>query len=958
MYRHLSTLLIVLGTGLAYAQTASEPEVWKQFRQAYPFHTQVVALTPADSEGRRAMILSEPPPHVTVDGLKKVLGPAALKVQLLKHPIGVDGWVKDALVDLEAVPESQVNEMVSAVHWYAFGTTYKASALVLPAVPIKERPRVDLSFTMSDLEDHILASQELFSNPETATPMTVAGLLQAKKAGLFYSSKRGAVVWIVPKGSDLSRTGKTIRRFALDSDLILGAAANETNVAIVARERSVPIEYLPPLRAETILLLASAEGTQLEQSYERNYVYAGRTKDDLDWAPILLSPELIDTEYGSLLNITDQLLKSWSESGKVKYARFQYPPPAIKFPFPEGLYKNAHVQEVTYNWNTSGFGYVVKGPALELFAVNRTGALPVSYISGMNSVLRQKEDRAYGFFASTNDPNLARVVQYGALYQIFRRYKITGPKKHVPTIDRPGADLVSSLHSKLYEALRQDWSAKEQRLVAEDPSEAAALHDQFAKFRKFQTALREVQREPEGLKTLAECLADGGFTYNCAVSFPKTSPIPEAMALSANQLFRQVLLTPDDRQQVMDARLAKNERRDTGWIKTPSVVLSSNPGLVGGHNIRANVFEFRTSPALRAGQTRIVEENGRWIVNMSEADRAKASSLVPWLRTVVEDGRGASNVEIESELAKVRAVRQSREAALGLSRAEATAPRSYETRNTALRQSAVGYTQSGKPHDGVLAARAADLSRLGPSLLISRESGNRYLVIEPFQTAQAGLAPPVTEARARDLESVTELLADAYSKGNVGVHLKGLSLQDALAFKKTAEFRIEAQTGKKVEINAFVERDGELTGELTGKTLATLAETRYDFANPKISAPEITEVEEGLERGTRVDYKLEFKSLELTRPSLFMRVRLFFKNGVVRPAQHVIEAALGKALLKIQTMRGRSLTVNNRLAMLTIKAELAKVCPPETDMHIELADMYLMELSRPIQDDARIRAQS
>jgi len=98
--------------------------------------------------------------------------------------------------------------------------------------------------------------------------------------------------------------------------------------------------------------------------------------------------------------------------------------------------------------------------------------------------------------------------------------------------------------------------------------------------------------------------------------------------------------------------------------------------------------------------------------------------------------------------------------------------------------------------------------------------------------------------------------------------------------------------------------------------------------------------------------------LELTRPSLFMRVRLFFKNGVVRPAQHVIEAALGKALLKIQTMRGRSLTVNNRLAMLTIKAELAKVCPPETDMHIELADMYLMELSRPIQDDARIRAQS
>src|SRR5262249_17486653 len=148
-----------------------------------------------------------------------------------------------------------------------------------------------------------------------------------------------------------------LRQFALDSDLILGAVKKGDCVLAVARERSVPIDVLPPLRTETILQLAKANTDELAQSYERNNVLAGKLPPSAgpdmgkDWAPIYLSGELIDTEYGSLLNLTDQLLKSWSMAGHVSYDHFSYPAPT-EFPLGVALTEFAHTMEVTFNWNT------------------------------------------------------------------------------------------------------------------------------------------------------------------------------------------------------------------------------------------------------------------------------------------------------------------------------------------------------------------------------------------------------------------------------------------------------------------------------------------------------------------------------------------------------------------------------------------------------------------------------
>ena len=56
----------------------------------------------------------------------------------------------------------------------------------------------------------------------------------------------------------------------------------------------------------------------------------------VDWAPILLSRELTNTEYGQILNMTDQMLKSWSNSNSVIYGNFPYPTP-LGNPDPRGI---------------------------------------------------------------------------------------------------------------------------------------------------------------------------------------------------------------------------------------------------------------------------------------------------------------------------------------------------------------------------------------------------------------------------------------------------------------------------------------------------------------------------------------------------------------------------------------------------------------------------------------------
>src|SRR6185436_7894968 len=123
---------------------------------------------------------------------------------------------------------------------------------------------------------------------------------------------------------------------------------------------------------------------------------------------------------------------------------FPYPAPA-KYPFRKPVFVELGIGSsrgsLTYNWNTKGVGFTVNVGPVTFLALNRTGALPVSYIpDGMaradNNVV-VAEDTGYNYFSRLGDPNLARVVQYAALYQIFSAFDVAHSNQPIPADSYP-----------------------------------------------------------------------------------------------------------------------------------------------------------------------------------------------------------------------------------------------------------------------------------------------------------------------------------------------------------------------------------------------------------------------------------------------------------------------------------------------------------------------------------------
>src|ERR1700752_4422525 len=95
----LVCLTLSLGTSAAFAQTVAL-DAWQTFRGVNPYHIQTLALGGPASDGTRGLIVSEPPPHVTLAEFIALsperLGGAVTK----KQKVGFDGWVRDIVVTL------------------------------------------------------------------------------------------------------------------------------------------------------------------------------------------------------------------------------------------------------------------------------------------------------------------------------------------------------------------------------------------------------------------------------------------------------------------------------------------------------------------------------------------------------------------------------------------------------------------------------------------------------------------------------------------------------------------------------------------------------------------------------------------------------------------------------------------------------------------------------------------
>lgn len=426
------TLVLLTNTIVRGATKDEIDKVWKEYRAEHPYGFQAVGLKHLGDEC--VFIISEPSERVQEASLTNLFKEYRGTTDIKKHPFGYDGWLADYIGCVRFDSSEAFGQFTTKLFSILYGTDYKASFVNLDN-PQKHtyfsHQNLNYSISAAEIEKWMLTDGELFIN-STGQKKTVSQILSSDLPNsdeLWHSSQRGFVVWSFDSKQYNNESFKqNARKFALDTDLIIGAIGRKgKNFVIIARERNISTEILPPLRTETIQLLATTDNKNLAQSYERYHVFAGKTHQQQDVAPIYLSDELWHTEYGNLLNLTDQMLKSWSENGTIDYSEFNHPKP-IDWAFNNSALRDLETNELTFNWNTAGAGYVIQGDNdFDIYAVNRTGSLPVSYIPGgmegkVDEKVNDAEELAYDFFSELNSPELVRVVQYSSLYQIFQYY--------------------------------------------------------------------------------------------------------------------------------------------------------------------------------------------------------------------------------------------------------------------------------------------------------------------------------------------------------------------------------------------------------------------------------------------------------------------------------------------------------------------------------------------------------
>lgn len=471
---------------------------WQRFRRERPYPYQAISVAKREATGGYTVIVSEPPPVGSNAEVRALIHAALGTTQSsrLRYPQGLDGWFEDIVVEVRAAGAMQAVP------------TAGGQPAQLPADLVRRLRFLDAALFGTAEAFHVNIADQAAATPVRAANLKVSagdllGILDAKRphwrsvsggekvqsfqqltvehvSGVYIDEANTTVGLHIPPRTSLPSLQGMFRKFAVAGDHLIGAVhTRQGGLLLVARTRVVPLRDLPPMRFETLQSLVSSAGKNLGQSYERQRVFAGKIGAgeyaSWDWAPIYLTPQLQDTEFGALLNIADQQLKSWSECAQVAYASFDYPPPA-SFPFGDTpastwVSERSLNDSLIFNWNTRGFATVMDGSVGRVVTAYSTGALPVSYIvpeSGAITMLSKllgvkanvEEDaslkasqRGSQYFAGLGDPILARVVQNVLLFQVVSETRAFAKPPAATTAtnryDRVGKVLVTKAHAWL-----------------------------------------------------------------------------------------------------------------------------------------------------------------------------------------------------------------------------------------------------------------------------------------------------------------------------------------------------------------------------------------------------------------------------------------------------------------------------------------------------------------------------
>jgi hypothetical protein len=763
--------LLLVGASLsAGGQSKTQPapggapnpdDVWKRFRAGYPYPVQGVAIQKIN-DGEVVLIVSEPPPRVTEADLKAILP----GVKFARWRVGADGWVTDAVVRLK-VSDPELMVLVADLHRLMYGTAYKAYALDIPANPrpIAPHPSLDLKIAADDVLSWVVTGGETgkavaFRPLIGGDPVAYAGIKEPDSL-VYHSDPEGLVGWWIPKTVSVSDCRVPARQFAVDSDLVLGAVGDDRGVLVVGRRRVVPYEVLPPLRTESILLLAGIGRDELSQTINPQRLSAFINADPSErWELNLLSPELYDTELGTLLTIADVLLKSWTEHGLNQVRGFHdYPrPKTLPFDAPPIAFG---ADSVVFNYNSTAAGrYLEVADGRTVLSTVRTGVLPISYFpdgAGAKDKRPQKvlqaEQTAYEWFAKQSDPHLVRVVQYTTLFQAFRAFKV----KAEPARGWMGKDVVVQEHRaavrEMIEKVQQLDGAGVNALVKrmDECPETASLRKQIGTLQK-RGKITEKQAE-----AFSKQLSPAGFR----------SVLDEMRGLSADDrdTLAAVLVgagrLPDEFAPVVrvcrilasaervDESLAKRlSERSRGWVHSPVLIYDHNEGELalgeGGHNWTTQTPRIRLDPEVPRGQVPAPGPDGVYRVNPAD------------LRNLTVRGRG------EAPLLGKDNPAQPMTTTLG-------GPQKFD------QKSQYGWQRSSTPlSNEERAAVTAVRKERGDAVCVFAQPDGSYRV-----------ATPRAEFEARTHKELVDVLLDTNTAKMVDTHLFGVNADQAYAVRMT-----------------------------------------------------------------------------------------------------------------------------------------------------------------------------
>lgn len=427
----------------AFSQSFAEKEktkIWQNFRGNYPNPYQTIGFAQFNDKSQLYLI-SEPPSYVQLSDITELFEGFDYSVEVKTWNIGYDGWVKDVVICVHYIPPVYKLLFIKQLNELLYANSYK---LICKELPVVQPRRI---FIKSNTIDYKISSMELnkwfvennmhfVEVAKSINQYSFNELLNSPKAGVYASNDSTFMIWSIPYGNQAGFSRENIGKFTIESDIILGAISNSKTLIVIGRARQCSYAELPPLRIETIEMLAGTKSESLSQSLNIAELITGKMDNGADWCPAFVSDELENDEFGHLLTMTDIFLKDWLSAGFLSYPEYKYPKPNRYYEM-----NRNNISSIRYNWNSKDYIYSTRFYDKDVIAFRNTACLNASLFDA--SEIEEKEmnktinSEANKYLASLNNADLARVVQYTALYQIFKTNNIhcnTYSKPH--TIDK------------------------------------------------------------------------------------------------------------------------------------------------------------------------------------------------------------------------------------------------------------------------------------------------------------------------------------------------------------------------------------------------------------------------------------------------------------------------------------------------------------------------------------------